>query len=138
MTSAGRDERAAFADRLAVALCAAGHLPTAAAIHTALVQRDEVGVVTIHAVRKWLGGDAIPQQATLRALAEWLRVPVGWLRFGETDHAVAPAHFNPDDETDRLLIDVLCRLNERDRHLLEDLIILLRSHSGTRRPPRRG
>lgn len=33
-------------------------------------------------VRKWLGGDAVPTQEKLLALAEWFDVSPQWLRFG--------------------------------------------------------
>lgn len=33
--------------------------------------------------RRYVGGLAIPGDDTMRLLADWLRVPVGWLAFGE-------------------------------------------------------
>lgn len=39
--------------------------------------------VTTQAVRKWLGGLALPGQDKMRVLAEWLDVEPQWLRFGE-------------------------------------------------------
>src|SRR3954451_3992025 len=38
--------------------------------------------ITVHAARKWLVGEAIPTQDKMRTLAQWLGVPVEWLRFG--------------------------------------------------------
>lgn len=46
--------------------------------------------VTAQAVRKWLGGDAIPSQPKVKALAAWLGVTADWLRFGESS-GPAPA-----------------------------------------------
>ena len=134
-TAAGRDERAAFAARLIAALSAAGHRPSASVIGRALRERGAGGAATVHAARKWLSGETIPQQDTLRALAAWLRVGVGWLRFGETDSGAAPLHLNLADSADRLLLDVLRRLNEQERHILTELIALLRRQSDTGPPP---
>jgi len=134
-TAAGRDERAAFAARLAAALSAAGHRPSASVIGRALRERGAGGAATIHAARKWLGGETIPRQDTLRALAEWLRVGIGWLRFGETETEAAPLYLHLADSADELLLEGLRRLNEQERHILTELIALLRSHSDTGPPP---
>jgi transcriptional regulator with XRE-family HTH domain len=40
-------------------------------------------------VRKWLLGDAIPTQAKLMCLAEWLEVSAEWLRFGTGKRKIA-------------------------------------------------
>jgi len=39
--------------------------------------------VSAQAVRKWIGGKALPSQDKIRALALWLEVSPHWLRFGE-------------------------------------------------------
>lgn len=44
--------------------------------------RYPAGQITAQTVRKWLMGDAIPTQAKLVGLAEWLEVSPQWLRFG--------------------------------------------------------
>jgi transcriptional regulator with XRE-family HTH domain len=41
--------------------------------------------VSTEAVRKWLAGRALPSQDKIRALALWLEVSPGWLRFGENE-----------------------------------------------------
>lgn len=40
--------------------------------------------VTAQAVRKWLGGSAIPAHDRLLTLADWLSVSSEWLRFGDS------------------------------------------------------
>lgn len=37
--------------------------------------------------RRYVAGLAIPNDATMRLLAEWLRVPVGWLAFGDAGNS---------------------------------------------------
>jgi len=43
--------------------------------------------VTVQAVRKWVGGHALPSQDKIRALALWLEVSPQWLRYGEGETA---------------------------------------------------
>lgn len=38
--------------------------------------------ITVHAARKWLVGEAFPDQSKLRVLADWLQVSAEWLRYG--------------------------------------------------------
>ena len=48
------------------------------------------GRISVHAVRKWLNGEAIPSHDKLLVLAGWLSVSPEWLRFG-TGSATAQA-----------------------------------------------
>ncbi len=45
-------------------------------------RRHDGAGVTVDAARKWLYGEAIPTQAKLQSMAQWLGVSPGWLRFG--------------------------------------------------------
>lgn len=77
----GTSERADFSKRLIALLVALGWTKISP---TRLAEQfnkraGETGVVTAHAVRKWLIGEAIPS-----ILASWLQVPPDWLRFGST------------------------------------------------------
>ncbi len=47
--------------------------------------------VSAQAVRKWIGGKALPSQDKIRALALWLEVSPHWLRFGEGEAGGARA-----------------------------------------------
>ncbi len=47
--------------------------------------RSNQSPITSHAARKWLMGEAIPNQDRLHVLADWLSVSPSWLRFGEDD-----------------------------------------------------
>lgn len=97
--------------------------------------------ITVHAARKWLLGEAIPTQDKLRVIAEWLSVPVMWLRYGEGDpgpefgmEAGAAAAYRPSASDLRLLAD-LKSLPEPERRLVMELIhVLLRPHDASEAP----
>ncbi|MES2535777.1 MAG: hypothetical protein V4632_07870 [Pseudomonadota bacterium] len=78
-------EREEFSERLKHALRQADYAPDSP---TQLAREFNIRfpgrAITVHAARKWLVGEAIPTQEKLRTLAQWLRVPAEWLRFGDT------------------------------------------------------
>ncbi len=77
-----KNERAMFSKRLQCALENAGLEIGPTALQRAFNVIYEGPPVMVHAVRKWIVGEAIPVQAKLRTLAEMLGVSVEWLRFG--------------------------------------------------------
>lgn len=86
--------------------------------------------ITVHAARKWLVGEAIPTQDKMRTLAQWLGVPVEWLRFGgderRTESRDATSGFKTDDL--KLMADFQL-LDEHDRQIVREFIrILVRSN----------
>jgi transcriptional regulator with XRE-family HTH domain len=81
--------------------------------------------ITLHAARKWLIGEAIPTQARIQVLAQWLRVPAEWLRFGEgAGSAAAPAAGDVAAERQALVED-MDRLNARQFQLVRELVAVL-------------
>jgi transcriptional regulator with XRE-family HTH domain len=76
-------EQAQFAERLAAALAARGMLASATVLQRAFNVQNPKLAISVHAVRKWLMGEAIPAQARLRNLAAVLGVSATWLRFGD-------------------------------------------------------
>ena len=81
---ASSDEKKGFARRLAEALRRADlHEAGPSRIAREFNLRYHGDPVTTQAVRKWLGGLAVPSQDKMRVLAEWLDVAPQWLRFGE-------------------------------------------------------
>lgn len=50
--------------------------------------------MTVHAVRKWLVGEACPTQARILRLSELLAVDPSWLRFGTRRETAAAAPAN--------------------------------------------
>lgn len=93
--------RIEFSARLKATLLDRGLSNSATAIAREF-QRRANETLTVHAVRKWLVGGAIPAQKNLLVLADWLDVEPAWLRFGEgnrdqTIAAVArPDALSPD------------------------------------------
>jgi transcriptional regulator with XRE-family HTH domain len=79
--------------------------------------------ITVHAVRKWLQGEAIPAQDKMQVLADWLGVPVHWLRFGEApqqQHSAAP-----NSNIDARIFSKFQKLDDRSKLVVEDLILSL-------------
>lgn len=85
-------EREGFSRRLREALDQAGWKSIGPSdLAREFNQRNKTGKITLHATRKWLMGEAIPTQARVKALAQWLGVSPEWLRFGVASTADARA-----------------------------------------------
>lgn len=119
------DERRHFSDRLRNALQACGYGTSPTAFAQEFNLRAEGATVTVHGARKWLFGEAIPTQARVQVLAEWLNVTAAWLRFGDPDSAVASNSKRSTADIDsaelRLLKDFR-RLPEHTRVVVRDLV----------------
>jgi transcriptional regulator with XRE-family HTH domain len=121
------NEREGFSLRLQQTLRNAHHSPDSP---TELARdfnaRFEGPPITVHAARKWLVGEAIPTQDKLRTLADWLGVPVDWLRFGgeedRSDNRGTSANGRPEDM--KLLSD-LRLLSEGDRQIVREFVRIL-------------
>jgi hypothetical protein len=88
------DERCGFSDRLKQIL-AIRHIEISASKFVAEFNLRADGLaITVHGARKWLVGEAIPTQARLQILANWLGVSASWLRFGEADNSATGASGN--------------------------------------------
>jgi transcriptional regulator with XRE-family HTH domain len=125
---ASPSEQGRFSDRLNQALAAANYRPAGASlIAREFNLRFPELAVTVHAVRKWLKGEAIPTQDKLVALAQWLGVKAEWLRYnGDVPGAAAQAQqFSGEDL--RLLRDFQRLGSERRRIADEFIQVLLRS-----------
>jgi hypothetical protein len=77
--------------------------------------------ITVHAVRKWLVGEAIPTQEKLRALAKMLGVSAEWLRFGDTEMAATKPN-GALPSADVLLFDAFRRLDAKTQQAVRDFI----------------
>jgi transcriptional regulator with XRE-family HTH domain len=125
---ATRTEQERFSDRLNQALAEANY-PKAGA---SLIAREfnlrfPDMAVTVHAVRKWIKGEAIPTQDKLVALAQWLGVKADWLRYDGDEPAAESnsPHFSGEDL--RMLRDFQ-RLSGERKHMVDQIIqIFLRS-----------
>lgn len=121
------NERESFSRRLRQALKDAHHTadsPTELARD--FNSRFPGAPITAHAARKWLVGEAIPTQDKMRTLAEWLLVPVDWLRFGGEEKlgpaADSAGMFTSEDLT--LMAD-LQLLGERERRIVREFIHIM-------------
>ncbi|WFE67743.1 transcriptional regulator [Thiomicrospira sp. R3] len=72
-----------FSQRLQDSMLKAGYEIRPVVLEREFNQRYWGKSVTVQAVRRWLFGEAIPNQDRLQVLAEWLNVDPHWLRFGE-------------------------------------------------------
>lgn len=126
------DEKAAFSQRLILALKRAGvdtTSPTKVAIAFNLKHRGQS--VSTQAVHKWLHGNSIPGQDKVRTFAKWLRVAPEWLRFGEPPPAKAEKgrrikeELPPYDLTEEPLADAFARLNDDHKQVVREVIATL-------------
>jgi len=77
------NEKALFAERLKIAMLAAGYEPRPSVLEREFNLRYLGRPLTFQAVRRWLRGDSLPEQDKLQVLADWLGVEPQALRFGE-------------------------------------------------------
>lgn len=118
-------EHDAFSARLREALLrAAPDAARPAALAREFNRRYAGSPVTLHASRKWLGGEAIPAQDKLRVLADWLGVTAEWLRFGQ-GVALAGAR-EPGLEFDFQLMREIAALSEAHRQVVREVVKSLR------------
>ena len=75
------DQKTLFAKRLSIAMQAKGYQPKAAVLEKAFNLNYSGKPMSLHGVRKWLIGEAIPSGDKLLALAKWLDVPPEELAF---------------------------------------------------------
>ena len=75
------DQKTLFAKRLSIAMQAKGYQPKAAVLEKAFNLNYTGKPMSLHGVRKWLIGEAIPSGDKLLALAKWLDVPPEELAF---------------------------------------------------------
>lgn len=82
--------------------------------------------VTVHAARKWLVGEAIPTQDKLRTLADWLMVPIDWLRFGaDVMRKEVPNPAAQANSGDLKLIADMQLLDEPHRQIVREVVRIL-------------
>jgi transcriptional regulator with XRE-family HTH domain len=133
-------ERQNFSDRLKQTLAAAGYSLRPSAFTKEFNLRADGAMVTVHAARKWLYGEAIPTQEKIHILARWLGIPASWLRFGDAEngmYALAGADQAPDSKDLLLLHDVRLLPAEEQQVVRELVTVLLRRCHGESAPPPR-
>jgi hypothetical protein len=116
-------ERAGFSLRLGASLSDLGWTklsPTRLAFEFNL--RAGASSVTLHAARKWIMGEAIPTQARIVLLANWLHVNAAWLRFGGKLESSEPSHLGKQD---LILLGAFSLLEAPQKKLVREMIELL-------------
>lgn len=111
-------------------------------------ERYSSNKIAAQTVRKWLLADAIPTQAKLVALAEWLGVSPQWLRFGtgarkparltEPMHDEATAHtgvilVGQDQAALVPVVELLTRLSPANVRLVENIVRCVLDEQGIKR-----
>lgn len=81
-------------------------------------------MVTVHAARKWLVGEAIPTQDKIRLLADWLGVTPEWLRFGGIQTPVLRESQRYAPQNLKIIADIE-RLDEHGQKLAREFIRML-------------
>jgi hypothetical protein len=125
------NEREGFSHRLQQTLRNAHHSPHSP---TELARNFNIRFggrpITVHAARKWLVGEAIPTQDKMRTLAEWLIVPIEWLRFGGDEGHVGPRDAGTSLKSEDLkLITDLQLLDEHYRQIVREFVrVLIRTN----------
>jgi transcriptional regulator with XRE-family HTH domain len=127
MSITTEQERAAFSQRLALALGQAEMLPcTSARLANEFNQVHSGSPITLHAARKWLIGEAIPTQEKLKVLAAWLGVSAVWLRYGDDVEATPlKKSTRVDEKTQRDLNEKVSRLNRHHRQVVMGMVDFL-------------
>ncbi len=122
-------EQQRFAERLNRALEAARYQHIGASrIAREFNLRFPDKAVTVHAVRKWIKGEAIPTQDKLVALAQWLGVRADWLRYDGDEPATETVHPSDFSGEDLRLLRDFQRLGSERKHIVDQIIqVLLRS-----------
>ena len=121
------NEREQFSQRLQKMLRETHHSPDSP---TELAREFNIrfpgGPITVHAARKWLVGEAIPTQDKMRTLADWLIVPIDWLRFGnDAARQDVPDPLSNADSVDIKLIADMHLLDESHRQIVREVVRIL-------------
>lgn len=140
MSGALNIERAAFCQRLKAAIDRFDPPGRTGAAWLAreFNQRYAGTPISVHAARKWLMGEAIPNHDKLLTLAGWLRVSAEWLLYGAGDMTKVsavqqdPARYNVIDVD---LVREINALNQEHRQIVREMVTMLTRLEG--RGPKR-
>lgn len=119
--------KAQFADRLRVAMKAAGYDPKPAVLEREFNTRYWGKPMTLHGVRRWLRGETLPTHEKLLVLAEWLSVPPQQLNFGDEIQRKVELRRTRWDSgigyQDRDIFEAFLKLPVPQRRLIREVIL---------------
>lgn len=127
------DEKQAFTARLKQALKRSPKkVATANELALQFNLRYKGESVSQQAVQKWLTGKSRPTPDKIATLADWLNVPVQWLRYGVGEKALPPAtemrareplpRFEPLTEEELALVQRIRGLSEHRKYLVTEIV----------------
>ena len=123
------DEKTLFASRLIKAMQAKGYEAKASILEREFNLNYSGRPMTLHGVRKWLIGEAIPSGDKLLTLAKWLDVPPEELAFEkDIQKAIAQrdARWQQDiGYKDKDIVDAFLALPPSHKKVIRDMIIAL-------------
>jgi hypothetical protein len=125
------DERIHFRDRLLNVLRRADVPVRASTVAHEFNLRADGATVTMHAVRKWLAGDAIPTHERLLILGDWLGVHASWLLYGDaenSDYALGRPASSLTSQ-DLMLVRDFNRLDTEGQRILREILNVLMTSS---------
>lgn len=134
-----RDQKAAFARRLKMAMEAKGWAPEPAVLERKFNAKYWGKPITLHGVRRWLLGETLPRHDKVAALALLLGVDAQALLFGAAtpDFAVAERPARWDDDigwSERELFLAFMRLPVPQRRIVREVIRAFALSNTTVRP----
>lgn len=123
------NEKNLFAQRLALAMKAKGYEAKPSVLEREFNLNYSGKPMTLHGVRKWLIGEAIPSGDKLLTLAKWLEIPPEELAF---DKDILKAIEQRDSKwrqelgyKDKEVFEALINLSPSNKKLVRELIIAL-------------
>lgn len=135
MQNTNENLRLEFSERLKKEFTRAG-LPTSSPTEIAR-QFNELypaNKIAAQTVRKWLLADAIPTQAKLISLADWLEVSAEWLRFGTGKRRAAKSSGKPAESEVGVvvvgknqaaivpIVELLAKLSPKNIRMVEGIV----------------
>lgn len=119
-------EKAEFAERLRAALARKGIEPRPSVVERHFNERYWGSSVSFQAVRRWLRGEAVPEQDKLMVLAEWLEVEPQVLRYGAPPSKVneqGPGWGAGLDPVERELVEAVRALPAPQRKIIREVVL---------------
>ena len=121
------DQKTLFAKRLALAMQAKGYQAKAAVLEREFNLNYSGKAMTLHGVRKWLIGEAIPAGDKLLTLAKWLDIPPEELAFDkDIQKAIEQRDARWQEEIgyqDKEIFEAFVKLSAPQKKIIREVIV---------------